>query len=159
MMVRKLVIALCLLLSSVPTWASASRGAARSAPRSTSRSTAARSKSRSSATRYKTPATKCTSCARAANGKIARSPAARRSFRSSHPCPATGKTSGACRGYVVDHVVPLARISHRVCPGSRGRGSTRIYSGEVQKTTYTSVTCIMPRGRRTSRGPLNMLAG
>jgi hypothetical protein len=25
----------------------------------------------------------------------------------SHPCPATGKTSGACKGYVVDHVVPL----------------------------------------------------
>ena len=108
-MIRRLVLALCLLLASVPTWASASRGAARSAPRSTSRSTAARSKSRSSATRYKTPATKCTSCARAANGKIARSPAARRSFRSSHPCPATGKTSGACRGYVVDHVVPLER--------------------------------------------------
>src|ERR1017187_4188231 len=27
----------------------------------------------------------------------------------------------------------LTRISHRVCPGSRGRGSTRIYSGEAQK--------------------------
>ena len=27
----------------------------------------------------------------------------------------------------------LAGISHRVCPGSRGRGSTRIYSGEAQK--------------------------
>ena len=107
-MLRNVVITLCLILASVPTWASASRGSSRSATRSASRS-AGRTTSRS-ATRYKSPATKCTSCARAANGKIARSPAARRSFRSSHPCPATGKTSGACRGYVVDHVVPLAPI-------------------------------------------------
>ncbi len=27
----------------------------------------------------------------------------------SHPCPATGKTSGPCPGYVVDHVAPLKR--------------------------------------------------
>jgi hypothetical protein len=27
----------------------------------------------------------------------------------SHPCPSTGKTYGACPGYVVDHVVPLKR--------------------------------------------------
>ena len=27
----------------------------------------------------------------------------------SHPCPATGKTTGACKGYVIDHVVPLKR--------------------------------------------------
>ena len=26
-----------------------------------------------------------------------------------HPCPSTGKTHGACPGYVVDHVVPLKR--------------------------------------------------
>jgi hypothetical protein len=25
-----------------------------------------------------------------------------------HPCLATGRTSGACRGYVVDHIKPLA---------------------------------------------------
>jgi hypothetical protein len=30
-------------------------------------------------------------------------------FQKSHPCPATGKTSGACKGYVIDHVVPLKR--------------------------------------------------
>jgi hypothetical protein len=27
----------------------------------------------------------------------------------SHPCPSTGKTNGACKGYVVDHIVPLKR--------------------------------------------------
>lgn len=29
-------------------------------------------------------------------------------FRKSHPCPITGKTTGACPGWAVDHVVPLA---------------------------------------------------
>jgi len=37
-----------------------------------------------------------------------RSRAARSDFQRSHPCPATGRTSGACPGYVVDHVKPLA---------------------------------------------------
>jgi hypothetical protein len=38
-----------------------------------------------------------------------RNPEARREFMKSHPCPSTGETSGACPGYVVDHVVPLKR--------------------------------------------------
>ena len=46
---------------------------------------------------------------RDSRGRIQRSPAARRSFMASHPCPATGKTSGACKGYVIDHVVPQKR--------------------------------------------------
>ncbi len=46
---------------------------------------------------------------RDSHGKIARSRSARSSFEHSHPCPSTGKTSGACPGYVVDHVTPLKR--------------------------------------------------
>ena len=30
-----------------------------------------------------------------------------RLFRSTHPCPATQQTSGACAGWVVDHLEPL----------------------------------------------------
>jgi len=30
-------------------------------------------------------------------------------FKKANPCPATGKTYGSCRGYVVDHVMPLKR--------------------------------------------------
>src|SRR5258708_22106501 len=52
---------------------------------------------------------KCASCARNSQGKIKRSTSAKRSFESSHPCPSTGKTSGSCPGYVVDHVKPLKR--------------------------------------------------
>lgn len=28
-------------------------------------------------------------------------------FKRLHPCPATGKSRGACPGYVVDHINPL----------------------------------------------------
>jgi hypothetical protein len=37
-----------------------------------------------------------------------RSRAARAEFMKSHPCPSTGRGYGACPGYVVDHVKPLA---------------------------------------------------
>jgi hypothetical protein len=29
-------------------------------------------------------------------------------FQRQHPCPSTGRTTGACPGYIKDHVVPLA---------------------------------------------------
>ena len=54
-------------------------------------------------------ATKCTSCVRNSRGKIQRSAVAKRTFRQSHPCPSTGKTSGICSGFVIDHVKPLKR--------------------------------------------------
>lgn len=41
------------------------------------------------------------------NGRIKRSSAARAEFMRSHPCPSTGKTSGACPEHVVDHVQAL----------------------------------------------------
>lgn len=37
----------------------------------------------------------------------ARNPATARAFRRANPCPATGRTSGACPGWVVDHRIPL----------------------------------------------------
>jgi len=40
--------------------------------------------------------------------QVVRSPAARREFVQQHPCPAAGKPTGACPGYVVDHVKALA---------------------------------------------------
>lgn len=36
-----------------------------------------------------------------------RDPKARAAFKRANPCPATGKTRGACAGFVVDHVRPL----------------------------------------------------
>lgn len=37
-----------------------------------------------------------------------RSRAATDAFKHEHPCPATGQARGACPGYVIDHVKPLA---------------------------------------------------
>jgi hypothetical protein len=42
-------------------------------------------------------------------GKIARSAKAKDAFRKRNPCPSTGKTSGACPGYTIDHIKPLKR--------------------------------------------------
>lgn len=44
---------------------------------------------------------------RDSHGKIKRSKAARTAFLHQQPCPSTGKTSGRCPGYVVDHVMAL----------------------------------------------------
>ena len=115
-MIRNLALAFCLLLASV-TWASTSRSTARSAHRSAPRS-AARSERRSAGARAGSSTKKCTTCVRTANGRIARNPAARRSFQAVHPCPATGKTSGACPGFVVDHIKPLKR-GGADAPGNR----------------------------------------
>jgi hypothetical protein len=41
------------------------------------------------------------------HGRIERSTKARDAFMQSHPCPSTGKTSGSCSGYVVDHIKAL----------------------------------------------------
>ena len=45
---------------------------------------------------------------RNSRGKIARSSSAKRSFQASTPCLSTGRTTGGCKGYVIDHRTPLA---------------------------------------------------
>jgi hypothetical protein len=47
--------------------------------------------------------------ARDSHGRIARSGLAKRGFRKVNPCPSTGKTSGPCPGYVIDHISPLKK--------------------------------------------------
>jgi hypothetical protein len=41
------------------------------------------------------------------HGKIKRSTAAKDAFKHEHACPSTGKSTGGCPGYVIDHVNPL----------------------------------------------------
>lgn len=43
------------------------------------------------------------------DAKIKRSAAAKREFRKERPCPSTGKTKGACPGWVIDHIQSLKR--------------------------------------------------
>ncbi len=43
-----------------------------------------------------------------ADARIKRSQSAKVEFKRLHPCPGTGATKGACKGYVIDHIKPLA---------------------------------------------------
>ena len=62
-----------------------------------------------STTRTRSYATKSHSTStRTTHGKTKRDPEQRRAYMKSHPCPSTGKASGACPGYQVDHRVALA---------------------------------------------------
>lgn len=45
---------------------------------------------------------------RDADGTIHRSAVVLREYQRIHPCPATGKTTGKCYGWALDHVIPLA---------------------------------------------------
>ncbi|MGZ8220354.1 MAG: HNH endonuclease signature motif containing protein [Methylobacter sp.] len=42
------------------------------------------------------------------NAAVVRSAAAKSQFKKLHPCPATGRRRGACPGFVIDHIIPLA---------------------------------------------------
>ena len=41
------------------------------------------------------------------HGRYRRSTTAKNNFKREHPCPATGRSSGSCPGYVIDHINPL----------------------------------------------------
>ena len=49
----------------------------------------------------------CASVVSPAFAKSYRDPQQRTAFKKDHPCPSTGKTKGACPGYVIDHITPL----------------------------------------------------
>ncbi len=51
----------------------------------------------------------CYSCERDQHGHIKRSLEAKHEFRLEHPCPSTGHLKGRCKGYIIDHVIPLKR--------------------------------------------------
>lgn len=42
------------------------------------------------------------------DGRIKRSSAVINAYRRIHPCPVTGLTTGACPGWQINHVIPLA---------------------------------------------------
>lgn len=50
----------------------------------------------------------CGEPARNASGQIIRRSDVLRAFKQIHPCPATGFSTGACPGWSIDHILPLA---------------------------------------------------
>lgn len=43
-----------------------------------------------------------------AEARIKRSQSAKVEFKREHPCPSSGARKGPCKGYVIDHINPLA---------------------------------------------------
>ena len=43
-----------------------------------------------------------------AHAEYHRSQKAKTIFKYTHPCPATNRNKGACPGYIIDHIKPLA---------------------------------------------------
>jgi hypothetical protein len=94
---------------------------------------------------------------------------ARRAFQAQWPCPSTGSPTGACPGYVVDHVLPLAcsgidapenmqwqTIAEGKLKGSMGIGRLRpSYDSEgfrIFRRTFRPVTnCQIALAGRTAR--------
>ncbi len=50
----------------------------------------------------------CLSLATPADARIKRSQSAKVEFKHQQPCPSTGASKGPCKGYVIDHINPLA---------------------------------------------------
>lgn len=51
---------------------------------------------------------RCGAPDRTDEGRIARSQVVLAEFRRLYPCPSTGRRAGACPGWAIDHVIPLA---------------------------------------------------
>ena len=69
------------------------------------RSSTGRSHHRSDGTR--SARTSAYGVQRDSHGRIKRSATAKNEFKRQHQCPSTGRSSGACPGYVIDHVRAL----------------------------------------------------
>lgn len=72
-----------------------------------------------------------------------RDPAQVRAFRKTHPCPATGKTIGECKGWVVDHKYPL-------CAGGKDEPSNmewELYGPSLAKDTIEKELCRCKAGK------------
>ena len=75
------------------------------------------------------------SLTRDARGRIRRSGAAKNAFKRQQPCPSTGRASGSCPGYVIDHIKPLE------CGGADAPGNMQwqtIADGKAKDKTERS---------------------
>lgn len=73
----------------------------------------------------------CGPAPRASDGTIKRSRAVLREFRALYPCPSTGKTTGACPGWALDHTVPL------VCGGCDAVGNLQWLPVQIKSASGT----------------------
>lgn len=79
-------------------------------PHTSSKATGTKTSSGAKSTSGNYKSTYAQNARRDAKGRIARSTKAKDDFKKQHPCPSTGKSTGACPGYVIDH---LQALKHR----------------------------------------------
>lgn len=81
--------------------------------------------------------------ATAAHAWPGRSAQAVKEFRAANPCPATGRVSGPCRGWQIDHVTPLK------CGGADAPGNMQwlTVSEHAAKTKAEANLCRKGRGQ------------
>ena len=113
------IVLLIAALIAVPAYSKPSSGGRSHSSRSShsttsSHATHSSNSSRPSHTGHSSHSTQHTSrsapgLARDKHNRIARSAKAKADFKKQQPCPATGRSTGACQGYVIDHVNPLKR--------------------------------------------------
>lgn len=88
------------------------------------------------------------------HGKIAWSEKARAEFRNSHPCPSTGKTRGACPGYVIDHVQALKHGGTLFAARSVRQFHGRVVRGDASRAVTEEILPILePRDPRLRSRP------
>lgn len=75
---------------------------------------------------------------RSSHGQPKRDPGQRRAFVRGHPCPSTGKTSGACPGYQVDHRQALA------CGGADDPSNMQWLSVAEHRRKHAHGACARP---------------
>lgn len=70
-------------------------------------------------------------------GEIVRRADVLRAFRRLHPCPSTGKTSGACPDWSIDHVWPLASCGCDAVPNMQWLpNATKSAAGTLPKDRW-----------------------
>jgi hypothetical protein len=76
-----------------------------------------------------------------ASAKEHRSTSVKREFQLTHPCPATGLTSGPCPGYVKDHVVPLTDRPHQEVSTELVNAATAVEADDAVTTGKQDHEC------------------
>jgi hypothetical protein len=81
-----------------------------------------------------------------ADARIHRNAGARHHFKQLHPCPAAGRSTGKCRGYVIDHVKPVA------CCGADDPSNMQwqTVADANAKDNWERKECELPKARRNT---------
>ena len=86
-------------------------------------------------------------CVQSVNARE-RSQEAKDSFKYSHPCPSNGNNHGACPGYVIDHISPMAcggvdepyNMQWQTVPEAKAKDKWERKDCQVNRLLYRTLT-------------------